>query len=67
MTAAAFRRRITALGISQRGFARRVGVNERTVRRWIAGQQDIPQWVGLVLDLAEGGAERHRVEPTNAR
>jgi DNA-binding transcriptional regulator YiaG len=53
VTASAFRRRLAALGLSQRGFARHVGANERTVRRWIAGEQDIPPWVALVLDLME--------------
>jgi hypothetical protein len=56
LTAAAFRRRLAALGFSVRGFARRVGANERTVRRWIAGEQDIPPWVELVLDLMENSA-----------
>ena len=53
MTAPDFRRRIAALGYSQRGFAAYVGANERTVRRWAEGEQDIPQWVSVMLDLME--------------
>ena len=50
MTAPDFRRRLAALGYSQRGFAAHVGANERTVRRWAEGEQDIPQWVTVMLD-----------------
>ena len=53
MIATEFRLRIAALGYSQRGFASYVGANERTVRRWIEGEQDIPQWVSVMLDLME--------------
>jgi DNA-binding transcriptional regulator YiaG len=53
MTAPDFRRRIAALGYSQRGFATYVGANERTVRRWVEGEQDIPHWVSVMLDLME--------------
>jgi hypothetical protein len=48
-----FRFRIGALGYTQRSFAARVGANERTVRRWAEGTQDIPQWVSVMLDLME--------------
>jgi hypothetical protein len=53
MTAADFRRRIAALGHTQRGFAAYVGANERTVRRWAEGEQDIPRWVDVLLGLME--------------
>ena len=53
MTAEEFRLRITALGHTQRGFADYVGANERTVRRWAEGEQDIPRWVSVMLDLME--------------
>ena len=46
-----FRAALTALGMTQRGFASYVGSNERTVRRWAEGTQDIPQWVPVMLAL----------------
>ena len=58
VTAPDFRHRITALGYTQRGFAAYVGANERTVRRWAEGEQDIPQWVGVMLDLMEASQSR---------
>jgi hypothetical protein len=53
LIAAEFRQRIAALGHTQRGFAAFVGAGERSVRRWAAGEQDIPAWVGVVLDYME--------------
>jgi len=53
MTPTEFRAALARVGESQRGFARRVGVDERTVRRWIAGIVPIPQWVPLLLGLLE--------------
>jgi DNA-binding transcriptional regulator YiaG len=53
VTAGEFRQRIAALGYSQRGFAGFVGANERTVRRWAEGEQDIPPRVAVMLDLME--------------
>lgn len=57
MTAKEFCQRIQALGYSQRGFAAYVGANERTVRRWALGEQDIPPWVGVMLALLEERAD----------
>lgn len=51
MTADEFRAALTALGMTQRWFAKYVGSNERTVRRWAEGTQDIPQWVPVMLAL----------------
>jgi len=51
MTPTAFRQAIAALGYTQRGFASYVGSNERTVRRWAEGAQDIPAWVPVMLGL----------------
>jgi DNA-binding transcriptional regulator YiaG len=53
MTAADFRAVIARLGYGQRGFAEYVGANERTVRRWASGEQDIPPWVPVILGLME--------------
>jgi hypothetical protein len=53
MTAAEFRTALDRLGQTQRGFAEFVGANERTVRRWATGEQDIPRWVAVMLGLME--------------
>lgn len=49
MTPEDFRAHIARLGYSQAGFARHVGKNERTVRRWAKGEIDVPGWVELML------------------
>jgi transcriptional regulator with XRE-family HTH domain len=49
--AAEFRAGLAALGMTQRGFAAFTGSNERTVRRWASGEQDIPPWVPVMLRL----------------
>lgn len=48
MTAPDFRAALERLELTQRGFARVCGCNERTVRRWALGEQDIPKWVELM-------------------
>ncbi len=42
MTATEYRETIAALGLSQVGAARLLGVDERTSRRWTSGERDIP-------------------------
>jgi DNA-binding transcriptional regulator YiaG len=42
MTTTEFRDTLTALGLSQVGAARLLGVDGRTVRRWIKGDREIP-------------------------
>jgi hypothetical protein len=37
----------------QSAFARRIGFNDRTVRRWIAGDADVPPWVTKFLEMLE--------------
>lgn len=51
--AARFATEIKRLGYSQRGFARLFGNNDRTVRRWCEGEQDIPEWVWIVLGMLD--------------
>lgn len=51
MTPTEFRAALTALHLSQVWAARLFGVNERTARRWAAGEQDIPRAVDLALRL----------------
>ena len=56
MTAPDFRAALARLGMTQRAFARYVCANERTVRRWAEGAQDIPGWVPVMLSLMEQSA-----------
>jgi len=49
VTPTQLRKALDRLGLSQSGAARRWGVNPRTVRRWISGDQDIPAWVSFAL------------------
>ena len=51
MTSTEFRAALARLGYSQRAFAGYVGTNERTVRRWCEGTQDIPGWVPVMIGL----------------
>ncbi len=46
-----FRRVLRRLRLSQVQAARRLGVNERTVRRWVAGASRIPESVTLILQV----------------
>lgn len=49
MTPDRLRWRLNELGLSQKGLARCLGHNYRTVRRWTAGQNAIPE--GLETDM----------------
>lgn len=53
MTPRQFQTKIEALGYSQRSFARFICQDERTIRRWIAGDRKIPTWIPVVLKLLE--------------
>lgn len=44
------RETITALGTTQRGLARLLDLDERTVRRYASGQQPVPAVVWLALE-----------------
>ena len=44
-----FRDALRHLRLSQVQAARRLSVNERTVRRWVAGDSRIPESVALLL------------------
>jgi len=44
-----FRNALRRLRLSQVQAARRLSVNERTVRRWVAGDSRIPESVALLL------------------
>ncbi len=49
MPPAEFKAAIAALGWSQEEAARQLGVDGRTVRRWIAGDRAIPKIVRIAL------------------
>jgi DNA-binding transcriptional regulator YiaG len=58
MTPEQFRKSLAKLGETQVSFARLVGCDARTVRRWAAGERSIPGGVKLALRLmllAESG------------
>ena len=49
--AASFRASLRRVGVGVREFAWITDTNPRTVRRWCAGQQDVPFWAYLLLEL----------------
>lgn len=55
MTPAELERRAVALFGSdwQSALARRIRVDPRTVRRWKAGDREIPEWLDVMLELLE--------------
>lgn len=62
MTPTDLRATLTRLGLSQVGAAKVLGVNDRTVRRWIAGDLEIPNPAALALHLIE----KHKFDPWKA-
>ena len=46
-----FRASLRRVGVGVREFAWLTDTNPRTVRRWCAGEQDVPFWAGLLLEL----------------
>lgn len=77
MTPLEFRGVLGKLKLSQSECARFVGANDRTVRRWLAGELDVPRCVEVLLLLMlslELGAddvrarlESVRASPTNPK
>jgi transcriptional regulator with XRE-family HTH domain len=56
MTAAELRKLLEAHGMSQRGTAKLLGINERTMRDYVAGETKIPGPVAIAVRcLAEHG------------
>lgn len=49
MTAAQLAKLLDRAGLSQRGAAKAIGINERTMRKYIAGQAPIPSTVEYAL------------------
>lgn len=48
------RDRLAALGLSQRGAARALGIHERTMRKYIAGDLPTPAMLWMALDSLSG-------------
>jgi DNA-binding transcriptional regulator YiaG len=46
-----FRHALRQLGLNQVQASKRLRVNERTVRRWVAGDSKIPESVILLLQI----------------
>ena len=59
MTPHQLQRALDRLGLSQRGTARLLGVDERTMRKWIAGNARIPEAVAKLLRVMI----RHKLTP----
>lgn len=55
MTPAALREWLARLGLSQQAAARAVGLNPRTMRRYLAGESPVPAWMELALKGLENG------------
>ena len=55
MTPTDFRRTLDSLGLSQTGASRVLGVSDRHVRRWIAGDTNVPEPVAKLLRLMAAG------------
>ncbi len=55
-----FRHALRHLGLNQVQAATRLGVNPRTVRRWVAGDSRIPESVTLLLRLWLRERQRRR-------
>jgi hypothetical protein len=51
VNAAELKEAIASAGVSQRRAARELGINERTMRRYIAGAAVIPQTVAMAIEL----------------
>jgi hypothetical protein len=70
MSAAEFASALEHLGLTVREAGRRLGYNERTARRWIKDEEDIPIVVGdylrfamLVITWKRLWFERHGINP----
>ena len=49
MTAAQLQKLLDRAGLSQRGAAKAIGINERTMRRYVTGESEVPLTVEYAL------------------
>ena len=62
ISAERYQQLISKLGFSQRGAARFLGINERTCRHYIAGDNAVDPRTGMLLELIV----KHRISPASA-
>jgi DNA-binding transcriptional regulator YiaG len=55
MTTKQYRAALKTLGLSQRGFARIIGMGERSSRRWALDEARVPDPVAILLRLMLDG------------
>lgn len=72
MTPTEFRASLSLLGLTQQGFARLSGQDDRTIRRYVSGERAIPEPVARLLwamkrdrTLIEALAPTQANQPTN--
>ena len=63
MTPSELKRHLQRVGMGQMEAARRLKVNARTVRRWVAGDSPIPEAVAQLVAL--WSARKRRMLPTS--
>lgn len=56
MTAQEFRDGLNEIGMGYLAFSRIFGQDERRVRKWMGGDEDIPNWLPPVLGLLRANA-----------
>ena len=49
MTGSQLQKLLDSAGLSQRGAAKEIGINERTMRKYVAGESEIPKTVEYAL------------------
>lgn len=49
MTGGQLQKLLDSAGLSQRGAAKEIGINERTMRKYVAGESEIPKTVEYAL------------------
>ena len=42
---------ITKLGFNQQSFARCIGIHGRTIQKWISGENDVPRYIAMLVNL----------------
>lgn len=51
MTPRQFEKALKDVGLTQRGAAKFLGINERTVRHWVKGTNPVPRAIELLLKV----------------
>jgi transcriptional regulator with XRE-family HTH domain len=58
MTGGQLQRLLDRAGLSQRGAAKALGINERTMRKYVAGDAEVPKVVELAIVCLTQHGER---------